>query len=70
MSDEPLLSTADNYNALNAGDRGRIKKISSINAHTGLNIELPDGAGAVPVTGIDIDIACELEVSNLGWRVS
>jgi hypothetical protein len=68
MSGELLLSTADDCNALNTGGQTRIKKAMLANTYTNLSIELPDSDDDIFLTGLDIDIACGLEESQLGWR--
>jgi len=68
MSGELLLSTADDCNALNTGGTTKIDKVAAANTYTILTIELPNSTGVVNVTGIKVDIACGLEISQLGWR--
>lgn len=68
MSGELLLSTADDCNALNTGGTSKIKQVMAAKTYTNVTIELPNSRGNVYVTGITIDIACGLGVSQLGWR--
>jgi hypothetical protein len=68
MSGELLLSVADNCNALNTGGTAKINRVAAENTYSDLTIELPGSAGDVDVTGFNVDIACGLEVSRLGWN--
>jgi hypothetical protein len=68
MSGELLLSTADNCNALNTGGIAKIDKAAAINTYMSLTIELPNSDGDVHLSGFKVDIACGLEVSQLGWN--
>jgi hypothetical protein len=68
MSGALLLSTADDCNALNTGGTARIDKVATSNTCTNLTIELPNSDGDVYLSGFKVDIACGLEVSQLGWK--
>ncbi len=68
MSGELLLSTADYCNALNTGGATKIDKVAAANTYTNLTIELPNSAGDVYLFGFKVDVACGLEVSQLGWK--
>jgi hypothetical protein len=68
MSGELLLSTADNCNALNTGGITKINEVAAADTYTNLTIELPNSDGDVYLSGFKVDIACGLEVSQLGWK--
>jgi hypothetical protein len=68
ISGELLLSTADDCNALNTGGITKIDKVAAANTYTNLTIELPNSNGDVYLSGIKVDIACGLEISQLGWK--
>lgn len=70
MSGELILSTADNCNSLNTGGIAKIDKIAAANTYSNLTLKLPDAAGNVYLSGFKVDIACGLDVSRLGWKLS
>ena len=70
MSGQLLLSTADNCNALNTGTTKSINRVMAANTYSNLTIQLPDSKGDVYVYGFKVDIACGLEISQLGWGVN
>lgn len=68
MSGLLLRSTSDGCNALNVGGRPRIRKVIAKDTYTNVSIELPNSSDEIAINGLSVDIACGLEVSQLGWR--
>jgi hypothetical protein len=64
-----LLSTADGCNALNTGGQSKIRKVAAANTYNDLGLYLP-GGGSVMVSGIKIDVACGLGISQFGWTIT
>ena len=67
MSGRLLLSTADNCNALNIGSTSQIQRVAAAHTYSHLTIKLRGLAVEVDIPGLTIDIACGLEVSQMGW---
>jgi hypothetical protein len=65
---ELLISTSDFCNALNIGGQTKIRRIEAKDTYTGLEIDGPNRSWSQTLSGFSIDIACGLEVSQLGWR--
>jgi len=70
MSGRLLLSTADNCNALNIGGTSQIERVAAAHTYSHLTIKLRGSAVEVDIPGLMIDIACGLEVSQMGWSPS
>ena len=70
MSGRLLISTADNCNALNVGTTATINRVAAAHTYSDVSIKLTGSALEVDIPGLIFDIACGLEVSQMGWSPS
>jgi hypothetical protein len=66
MSGEMVLTTRNDCNALNTGSRRQIEKVIDDNSYE-VSINFPHSTAAVIVYGLDVDVACGLNITELGW---
>ncbi len=66
MSAEMVVTTSGLCPALNSGNRANINKVIADNTYT-LSVKFPESNTAIPIYGLDVDVACGLNVTALGW---
>jgi hypothetical protein len=66
-SGELILTTGDVCDALITGGQMKIKKVMSENTYTNFSVTFPKSGVRVYVPGIDLDVACGLNTTELGW---
>lgn len=67
MSAEMVLTTSDSCNALNTGNQTQINKVIAKNTYT-VSVKFPHSNDPIDIYGLNIDVACGLNVTELGWR--
>lgn len=67
MSGEMVLTTSESCNALNGGNRTVINKVIANNTYS-VSIEFPYSKEPIFIDGLNIDVACSLNISGVGWR--
>jgi Protein of unknown function (DUF4232) len=68
MSGVLVLMTAVDCNALNTGGQTSIQKETIAHTYENISIEFPNSTDRVYINGIDIDEACGLTSTQLGWQ--
>lgn len=68
MSGALVLMTATDCNALNAGGQRSIQKDTVSHTYRDISIEFPKSTDQIYINGIDIDVACGLSSTQLGWQ--
>jgi len=66
MSAEMVVTTSGLCSALNSGNRANINKVIADNTYS-LSVKFPESNTAIPIYGLDVDVACGLNVTALGW---
>lgn len=67
MSGEMVLTTSASCNALNTGSRTAINRVIAKNTYS-VSIEFPHSNYPIFIEGLSIDVACSLNVTEVGWR--
>ena len=67
MSGEMVLTTYALCNALNTGDHATIQKVIAKNTYT-VSVKFPHSNVPIYIDGLNIDVACGLDITPLGWR--
>jgi hypothetical protein len=67
MSGEMVLTTQDECNALNTGGQAKIQSVISDNSYS-VSVTFPHSTGTVFINGLVLDVACGLNITNVGWR--
>lgn len=67
MSGEMVLTTGALCNALNIGSQSKIKKVIAENSYT-VSVTFPNSNDKVYVYGLTLDVACGLNITQLGWK--
>jgi len=67
MSGEIILATSAFCDALNTGSHAAIQKIIVKNTYT-VSIKFPHFNDPISVDGLRIDVACGLDITQVGWR--
>ncbi len=67
MSGLMVLTTSALCNSLNSGDRSSIQRVIARSTY-GVRVEFPHSSVPVEVHGLNLDVACGLNVTALGWR--
>ena len=67
MSAEMVLTSSASCNALNTGNQTAIKKVIAKNTYT-VSVKFPHSNDAIYIYGLSIDVACGLNITELGWR--
>ncbi len=67
MSGELVLTTSGLCNALNSGGRAKINSEIADNTYA-VSVEFPHSNDPIYIYGLNLDVACGLDVTGLGWR--
>jgi hypothetical protein len=62
-----VITTSDNCNALNSGNRTEINAAISKNTYS-VSVTFPGFKNSVYVYGLVLDVACGIKITELGWR--
>lgn len=67
MSGEMVITTSALCDALNTGSRAELQQVVAKNTYT-ISVKFPHSYHTIYIYGLRIDVACGLEVTQLGWR--
>jgi hypothetical protein len=65
MSGALIIGTGDACPVLNQTDNAAA---AAAHTYTGLDLVLPDNGGSITVLGVELDTACYLSETQMGWR--
>jgi len=67
MSGEMVITTSALCDALNTGSRTTIKKVIAKDTYT-VGVKFPHSNDEIYIYGLSVDVACGLNITQLGWR--
>jgi hypothetical protein len=67
MSAEMVLTTSASCNAMNSGNQTAIKKVIAKDTYT-VSVKFPHSNDPISIYGLNVNVACGLNITGLGWR--
>jgi Protein of unknown function (DUF4232) len=67
MSAQMIITTSASCNALNTGGQSTIKKVIARTTYS-VGVRFPGSKYPIAVLGLNVDVACGLDVTQIGWR--